>query len=316
MQADRTASHPETKPQHWSRLCLPALGLALGCFAAGAQIGRDPGLHANPVSSNDLDQDGLTDLLELVLGTDPISADTDSDGFGDLEELARQSDPLTTTSQLGVDPISTNVVGRASNGVLHAHVPVYVQGGNFAGVDLELGFSIAGVQTELPPNVYLAASTITLHPGHVPGDLIVMLDIAIPQSFIESVGSMALYALTTPVGASSPTVASAMNVFPSSGILLAVLPADGGQGFGGGGGGSTVETVYRPLNGGGEMPLDYSEGQICSQTSSTVGSVGVMLQQQVDEATCEDADAFCASDCPLTVGEVIEILDPLALIGG
>ena len=64
------------------------------------------------------------------------------------------------------------------------------------------------------------------------------------------------------------------------------------------------------------MPLNYAEGQICSQTSSTVGSVGVMLQQQVDEAVCEDADAFCSSECPLTVGEVIEILDPLALIGG
>ena len=301
---------------------MPTACLALACFAGGSILGRDPGLRADSQTSNDIDSDGLSDALELILGTDPISADSDSDGFGDLEELARQSDPLITTQSLGGEAISTIVLGRAVGGVLHAHVPVYIQGSNFAGIALELGFFISGVRIPLPPNVYLPASTVTLHPGAVPGDLIAMLDISIPQSFVESLPtSLALYALTTPAGASAPTVASALNVFAANGILLAIQPTGGGQGFGGGGqgGGSTtpvVETVYRPISDTDEVPSSYSEGKICSQTSETVGSVGLMLQQQVTSANCDDADAFCASDCTLNVGKILEVLDRLVLIGG
>ncbi len=46
-------------------------------------------------ATKDTDQDGLTDIKESELGTDPTNADTDTDGVSDGEEVTLQSDPLT-----------------------------------------------------------------------------------------------------------------------------------------------------------------------------------------------------------------------------
>ena len=48
-------------------------------------------------SSTDADGDGLTNLQEFALGTDPLQADTDGDGLTDYAETnAHGSDPLQT----------------------------------------------------------------------------------------------------------------------------------------------------------------------------------------------------------------------------
>ena len=41
----------------------------------------------------DTDEDGLTDLNELLSGTDPVKADTDGDGLSDFDELGFSTDP-------------------------------------------------------------------------------------------------------------------------------------------------------------------------------------------------------------------------------
>jgi hypothetical protein len=43
----------------------------------------------------DSDGDGLRDLTEFILGTDPLRQDTDSDGISDLAEVQQGSDPLS-----------------------------------------------------------------------------------------------------------------------------------------------------------------------------------------------------------------------------
>ncbi|MEM6582905.1 MAG: LamG-like jellyroll fold domain-containing protein [Pseudomonadota bacterium] len=48
----------------------------------------------------DDDGDGLSDLDELQLGTDPLNPDTDGDGSSDAEELANETDPLDAASPL------------------------------------------------------------------------------------------------------------------------------------------------------------------------------------------------------------------------
>ncbi|PJE76078.1 hypothetical protein COV04_00920 [Candidatus Uhrbacteria bacterium CG10_big_fil_rev_8_21_14_0_10_48_11] len=45
-------------------------------------------------SSTDTDSDGLTDVEELLYGTNPEKPDSDTDGYGDLEELKNGYDPL------------------------------------------------------------------------------------------------------------------------------------------------------------------------------------------------------------------------------
>lgn len=47
-----------------------------------------------PLPGPDLDKDGLSDLQELRLGTDPTNPDTDGDGFSDGQEYTLRTDPL------------------------------------------------------------------------------------------------------------------------------------------------------------------------------------------------------------------------------
>ena len=51
---------------------------------------KDP---ETPVTSNDLDGDGLSNDLEATLGTDPNKADTDDDSLKDGDEIAKGTDP-------------------------------------------------------------------------------------------------------------------------------------------------------------------------------------------------------------------------------
>jgi hypothetical protein len=50
-------------------------------------------------ADDDDDNDGLTDDVELGLGTDPLVADSDGDGFSDGEEIAEGTDPTQAASQ-------------------------------------------------------------------------------------------------------------------------------------------------------------------------------------------------------------------------
>ena len=49
---------------------------------------------ANISNGVDSDTDGLSDEVELALGTDKDKADTDGDTYGDRDELLRSFDPL------------------------------------------------------------------------------------------------------------------------------------------------------------------------------------------------------------------------------
>jgi len=75
---------------------------------------RGDRLSARP--DDDDDHDGLTNLEEFCLGTDPRKADTDGDGIPDGEEVLRGTNPLSNDSdgdgypdweeiQLGTDPL-------------------------------------------------------------------------------------------------------------------------------------------------------------------------------------------------------------------
>lgn len=54
-------------------------------------------LGTNPIDP-DTDHDGLTDGAEVQLGTDPLNGDTDGDGWIDGDEVAAHSDPLDPSS--------------------------------------------------------------------------------------------------------------------------------------------------------------------------------------------------------------------------
>ncbi len=52
------------------------------------------------VGDQDTDGDGLTDIEEIALGTNPLVADTDGDGYSDGLEVAGGANPLNNTNRL------------------------------------------------------------------------------------------------------------------------------------------------------------------------------------------------------------------------
>ncbi len=90
-------------------LSLGIPGTAIGTFvlvasspagSTGTTLTQDDRFTVvDPNSTADTDGDGLSDVQEATLGTDPLNADTDGDGFSDGVEVASRSDPLNPLSE-------------------------------------------------------------------------------------------------------------------------------------------------------------------------------------------------------------------------
>lgn len=76
--------------------------------------------YTGNVGDADFDGDGLTNLEEGTLGTDPFTADTDGDGISDADEVSLESDPKTndwTPRPVEFDYDDTNrLTGHAAPG--------------------------------------------------------------------------------------------------------------------------------------------------------------------------------------------------------
>ena len=98
-------------------LCVAAV-LGAGCPTSGdggdATLDLGPARDLGPRPGADTDGDGLCDLTEIRLGTDPTKADTDGDGYPDWHETSNRSDaasgsepPPADLSTLVESPTST-----------------------------------------------------------------------------------------------------------------------------------------------------------------------------------------------------------------
>jgi hypothetical protein len=83
--------------------------------------------------------------------------------------------------------------------------------------------------------------------------------------------------------------------------------------------GTKTAGVYQPLGGTSSPPpaATWTSGKICEQTMVVAGVNGPIVLQEVTDADCKDGWAsFCGTDCAASVGQSVQMLDPLALIGG
>jgi len=130
-----------------------------GGVADGTEIAIDGTDPLNPDDDGrppDADGDGLTDMEEAALGTDPTDPDTDSDGVGDLQEFegpdetpatGDETDPLDSDTdddgladgaELDTDPLRADTDGDGLPDGLESGVAVALEGVN----------SLGGVPTE------------------------------------------------------------------------------------------------------------------------------------------------------------------------
>ncbi|NNJ96112.1 MAG: serine hydrolase [Gammaproteobacteria bacterium] len=65
----------------------------------------DTALTAVEIAGMDQDEDGLTDYLEVSMGTNFSLSDTDDDGLSDYDEVNRDGDPTSYTPGLDTDPL-------------------------------------------------------------------------------------------------------------------------------------------------------------------------------------------------------------------
>ena len=312
----------------WLGLALPALLLSTGGLCLGVTIGRPSAVAAGPGGDAlDTDGDGLNDDIEQILLTDPFMADTDGDGFSDLIEVAQQSDPLDYFAVPDVENYSVGMVAEVapnasgSSHNLHVVMPVYVPGGIVEDMRLDVGFFYKGKKTLISAPVLLAQSNATVTDGINPGDIVLTVDMRVPEMLVLALGQMSFFAVATPpLGSPQSAVAAKLDLATSAGVVLAISKtpygAFGGTGSGGSGSSGGADSVYRPLDDDDDIPPSWASGQFCTQETQTIGASGPVLTQEVSAAACEDADAHCMPGCANLVGSTFDVLDPAALIGG
>jgi len=133
------------------------------------QLGTDP---TNP----DTDGDGIPDGQEVKIGTNPLNSDTDGDGLPDGQELSLGTNPLNPDTdgdgipdgievKLGTNPLVPDPTTTVQGRVLNAKLPVagasVVLFGLITGVTDSTGFfSISYVPADIGPITAIARVTI------------------------------------------------------------------------------------------------------------------------------------------------------------
>ena len=292
----------------WKSLLIPTMALAVGGFVFGHTLGDSSELSATTYVLIDLDGDGLADQQEAILGTDAFDPDTDGDGFSDVEELARLTDPLVFFDAPGPTPVtSLGSTGRTQDGVFRAVTTFYVPAGELQGASVSFGALVDGVAVQLDPFMVFSGSTLTVQATANGLDEIYTLETPIPESLVLSLGSTALFTTFTP-GSASAAKATALNLTSINGVVCQVQNVEVATG---------ISTQYQPLSDGPDIPITWTPAKICTQDLHTIGVVGAVLQQQIDSADCAvvGADAYCPPDCSSLAGTIVNVIDPLALVG-
>ncbi|MFT5059134.1 MAG: hypothetical protein ACI89E_001916, partial [Planctomycetota bacterium] len=194
-------------------------------------------------------------------------------------------------------------------GIFRAVTSFYVPNGDLTGASITFGTLIGGQLYSLNPMLFFVGANLTSHVAANGLDTIYVLETPIPESLLLSLGSTGIFATFSLAGSTSINHASALNLRAINGVVCHIIQTQTPSGPG---------SMYRPLTDGPDLPVTWNPASICVQDMHVVGTVGAMLQQQIDSSACDPigADSYCPPDCDNLAGTVVEMIDPLALIGG
>lgn len=289
---------------------------AVGAWWTWSDDGAAPKLHAEGGLTDDSDGDGLSDGLELALGTRADRADSDLDGFADAEELARGSSPTAATSIPGADETALSMDAYRERDKVHLVTAIYLPDGNPHGKALNFVTIKSGAIAPVPSSVLRGGGPIRSVATRDSGGRVFILDPIVPVRSVTARGGMALAATIADTNGYLAADAANLSVVDGEIFQQIILGysslqpepvASVGLGIGG---------VYRPI-GTGNPNSAYVLGQICAQSTIVIGVVGALVTQEVVQADCVPGwDAHCSPGCSATVGSTIKTIDPAALIGG
>ncbi len=281
-------------------LAVPATAFLGWVLGAAPELGAVAG-----GSTSDLDGDGLTDIQEVVLGSKVDEADSDGDGLRDLEEIARQLDPLTPDAPTSAD-LGVGFAVRATGGVFYLTTAVFVPDGDLTNVELELGLYFEGMLFPLSPADYLPLSESFAEGGEGVDSEVVAFSFPIPEFLLQSVGSLGFYATTSPQGV-PVTSAAVANLTTAAGVTALRRVTQGPSGPG---------ISILPISPPGDLPSSFTPNEVCFQETVLIGVENNVQLFQVTDAGCVPSTSVCTPGCALTAGGTVQLLDPLALIGG
>ena len=197
------------------------------------------------------------------------------------------------------------------NGRLNLHTAIYVKDGDVAGLEFEFGVVLRNKRYVTAVKLYASETLSFLYPTANSNDMIVVLEMPIPQQAIQRFGQISLYGLVRDeITGGRQSVVDIAHIIDIEGELMQIAPApktvQGGNGI-----------VYRPLSGSGQTPSTAIAGQICWQDLTPVGTNGASIIYEVDSANCEDFDSSCSgAGCAGSLGKSLELAAPGALLGG
>ena len=300
-------------------LLLASLAVLIWSELVGRSVRTEPRtLVAQETLESDIDQDGLPDRQELVLGTDTLNPDSDFDGFGDGEEVGMQSDPLDQyeTPHLG-GSLSIGMSARGQGGKLYIFIAVHEPAGQLATTTMRIGFTADRRMFQLPMDYLMANSEVNYTVG-ANGGTLVTFDLPVPPDFVTKDRPVTFFGAVGEYGSTRYVSAAKVDLSQKDGIHLLRRVVDAATGPGSSAPSSDV-TIHQPIppHGDGGIPVDWEAGKVCYQTSAIIGTAGAMVIHEIVDATCDEAiDAYCESDCEATVGSSYQTIDTGVLLGG
>jgi hypothetical protein len=303
-------------------------GIAAGLIAALSVVGYDtssvevvPVLHASSASTSpDNDGDGLPNLVEDNLGTSRDRPDSDGDGYWDAEEVARQSDPLDRKEipQAGSASLGMGIYELGQD--VRPVIALYVANGNVRDTNLKMGVRVGETLRYMPLSFFTKNASLVKSPTVQSQSVVLVLDTELDSRFVHAYGDLSVFTVLDYRGSSIS--ADAVDLFSIGGLVVqssitafhspaanpSLMPGQG------------VAGVYQPLGGGsgGLPPSNWKSGKVCSQGMVVVGVAGAVVVQEIVTAGCVSGwESFCDPvACSGSIGGTVQMVDPVALIGG